>query len=40
MFVKYAYGYVILPGSFGTLDELDEIINLNQTGKSLKIQII
>jgi hypothetical protein len=33
MFVKYASGFVILPGGFGTLDELFEAITLVQTEK-------
>jgi uncharacterized protein (TIGR00730 family) len=40
MFVKYASAYVILPGGFGTLDELSEILTLVQTGKSRRIPII
>jgi len=33
MFVKYADGFVILPGGFGTMDELFEAVTLIQTGK-------
>jgi uncharacterized protein (TIGR00730 family) len=40
MFVKYAAAYVILPGGFGTLDELMEILTLVQTGKSRQIPVI
>lgn len=40
MFVKYASAYVVMPGGFGTLDELMEAITLVQTGKTLKIPII
>lgn len=40
MFVKYASAYVVLPGGFGTLDELMEALTLVQTGKSRKIPII
>ncbi|BAU56649.1 TIGR00730 family Rossman fold protein [Halorhodospira halochloris] len=40
MFVKYASAYVVLPGGFGTLDELAEILTLVQTGKTPKIPII
>ena len=40
MFVKYAGAYVVMPGGFGTLDELMEAITLVQTGKSRKIPII
>lgn len=40
MFVKYASAYVVMPGGFGTLDELAEILTLVQTGKTRKIPII
>lgn len=40
MFVKYASAYVVLPGGFGTLDELAEMLTLAQTGKSRRIPII
>ena len=40
MFVKCASAYVVMPGGFGTLDELLEALTLIQTGKSRKIPII
>ncbi len=40
MFVKYAQGFVVLPGGFGTLDEFFEAITLIQTKKIGKFPII
>jgi uncharacterized protein (TIGR00730 family) len=40
MFVKYASAYVVMPGGFGTLDEVMEAVTLVQTGKTLNIPII
>lgn len=40
MFVKYASAYVCLPGGYGTLDELMEILTLVQTGKIPRIPIV
>jgi hypothetical protein len=40
MFMKYAQGFIVLPGGFGTLDELFEAITLIQTNKIGKFPII
>jgi len=40
MFVKFATAWVVLPGGFGTLDELMEALTLVQTGKKRKMPII
>jgi uncharacterized protein (TIGR00730 family) len=40
MFVKYANGFVILPGGFGTMDELFESLTLIQTGKIRNFPVI
>ena len=40
MFVKYSQGFIVMPGGFGTLDELFEAITLIQTHKIGKFPII
>jgi uncharacterized protein (TIGR00730 family) len=40
MFVKYAQGFVVFPGGFGTLDELFEALTLVQTGKVTRFPIV
>lgn len=40
MFVKFATAWVVMPGGFGTLDELMEALTLVQTGKTRKMPII
>ena len=40
MFMKYAQGFIVLPGGFGTFDELFEAMTLIQTEKIGKFPII
>ena len=40
MFVKYAEGFIVFPGGFGTLDELFEALTLIQTGKIDRFPIV
>ena len=40
MFMKYAQGFIVLPGGFGTLDELFEAMTLIQTNKIGKFPIV
>ncbi len=40
MFIKYSQGFIVLPGGFGTLDELFEALTLIQTQKIGRFPII
>ena len=40
MFVKYAMGFIVMPGGFGTLDELFEALTLIQTQKSTRFPVV
>ncbi|GJQ63859.1 MAG: cytokinin riboside 5'-monophosphate phosphoribohydrolase [Melioribacteraceae bacterium] len=40
MFFKYAQGYVLMPGGFGTIDEAFEVLTLIQTGKTTRFPVV
>lgn len=40
MFMKYSQGYIVMPGGFGTMDEMFEAITLIQTGKIARFPIV
>jgi predicted Rossmann-fold nucleotide-binding protein len=39
MFVKYSQGFVVMPGGFGTLDELTEALTLFKPIKSVNFRL-
>ena len=40
MFLKYSQGFIVMPGGFGTFDELFEALTLAQTGKVLHFPVV
>ncbi len=40
MFVKYAHGFIVMPGGYGTVDEFSEAITLIQTKKTKRFPVI
>ena len=40
MLVKYSIGFVLMPGGYGTLDEIFETVTLVQTGKIRRFPIV
>ena len=40
MFIKYSQAFVVMPGGFGTLDELFEAVTLVETGKITRFPIV
>lgn len=40
MFTKYSQGFIVLPGGFGTMDEMFEALTLIQTGKIARFPIV